>query len=80
MRSFKNTDLSIFVIIPIYDEDLQTILFPLASLIKQTSDYKNFEVVCVVNNSRAEARKETRAYLQNQKTIIFLQCLKNQEK
>lgn len=60
------------VLIPVYNEDLKTILTVLASLARQKYvTTEMFEVVLIVSNSKQEARVKTQAFLQNQRIISY---------
>ncbi len=80
LKQQMHPECAVAVLIPIYNETLETLLFPLASLIRQKIDFEKFEVVCVVNNSRREAEEKTTAFIQNQRTIKFLEFLQNKKK
>jgi glycosyltransferase involved in cell wall biosynthesis len=60
------------VIVPIYDESAGTILRLLLSLAEQEADKDLFEVVCVVNNSRAQTLSGHSAFLANQTALGLL--------
>lgn len=65
------------VLVPVYDENIDTILYSLKSLAAQTAAKEFFEAVCAVNNNLQEASEKTGAFLQNQRTLIFLRFLQN---
>jgi len=65
------------VVIPAYNEGIDTLLRPLHSLSKQTGVRpEEFEVLVVVNNRREEAEQRTEAFRTNQDIIEFVRCLR----
>lgn len=69
-------DLSLIVVIPVFNESLDVVLMPLLSLSRQTGVSRNdFEILVIVNNSRRQARERSPEFLQNQKIISFFKFL-----
>ncbi|MFA5991734.1 MAG: glycosyltransferase family A protein [Candidatus Doudnabacteria bacterium] len=61
------------VLIPIFNETSEMILRPLESLAEQEGvGFQNFEVVFIVNNSKAEALNKAPAFLVNQQALQIL--------
>lgn len=68
-------------IIPVFNEDIKTVLIPLKSLSSQVGVAReDFEVVFIVSNNKRHAIKRTAEFLQNQKTIAFLRTYQKRHK
>jgi hypothetical protein len=69
------------MLIPVYDESLDILLTPLLSLAKQVAAEKNeFEVVMIINNSKSEAIKKTKAFLKNQRALQVIKLIRGRIK
>lgn len=67
------------IMIPVHNEDIETILQPLDSLADQKGvSLESFEVDFIVNNSKKEAEEEQEAFLKNQKIIDFIKSITRQ--
>ena len=67
------------VVIPVFNETSETLLWPLASLARQSLSKHLFEVIFVINNSRQEASLAAPEFRQNQQTIRFLRSLEAEQ-
>jgi len=64
------------VLIPVYNESVNTLLYSLSSLARQTSvQPEQYEVIMVISNTRRSAINKVKEFKQNKKTLKFLDFL-----